>query len=112
MFDEIHLRKIRAIENLRLPEVVIRFDRSDLGAAALHGLKHEQVLRDVFSNLVESEERMAEVVEHTHENHDIEFLAELRDVVDGKLTKFDVHSDDFCGETSLSQISRIVVDAE
>ena len=81
-------------------------------AAALHRLEDQQVVRDVLVDQVEREQRMAQVVEHAHEEHDVEPLAERADVVDGQLAELDVEPVDLGGEARLRQIVLVGVDAE
>src|SRR5690606_35224568 len=55
---------------------------------------------------------MAQVVEHSHEDHDVEPLAERAHVIDRELAELDVHLGDFRRETCLRQIGIIEVEAE
>lgn len=44
------------------------------------------------------------MVEHTHEDHQVEGLAELRNVVDGHLPEFDVEPRPLGGEMRLGEV--------
>src|SRR3954469_23766458 len=55
---------------------------------------------------------MAQVVENAHEDNEVEALAELANLVDRHLPKVDVQACLLCGETRLSQIARIRINAE
>ena len=61
---------------------------------------------------VERQQRMAQVVEHAHEQHEVELLAERADVVDREVAEFDVEAVDLGGEARLRQIVLVEVDAE
>ena len=60
---------------------------------------------------VERQQRVAQVVEHAHEEHDVEPLAERADVVDRQLPEFDVEPAHLGGEAGLRQIILVEVDA-
>src|SRR5204862_4695343 len=55
---------------------------------------------------------MAQVIEHAHEEDEIELFAELRDIVNGELAKLDVCAEHFGGEAGLSEISLVEIDAD
>ena len=56
---------------------------------------------------------MAQVIEHAHEDDDVECFAELPDVVDGQVAELDVgKSGDLGGEASLVEIDLVAVDAD
>src|SRR5438477_2851903 len=90
MFDEVQLRKSGTVEQLGGPEIVIPLHRLDGFAAALHRLKHEYIARDVLMNEIEREQRVAQVIEHTHEDHEIEPFAERTNLVNREIAKFDI----------------------
>ena len=52
------------------------------------------------------------MVEHAHEQHDVEPLAQRADVVDRQLPELDLGSADLGGEPRLRQIVVVEVDAE
>ena len=47
---------------------------------------------------------MPQVIKDSHENDDIEFLAQLGDVIDGHLPEFNVHIVDLRRESCLGQV--------
>src|SRR3954464_15087700 len=55
---------------------------------------------------------MPQVIEHAHEQHDIEYLPKRRQVVHRHLTELDLESRDLGGKARLRQISWIAVDAD
>src|SRR5437764_100551 len=55
---------------------------------------------------------MPQMVEHTHEQHEIEFLAAVLDVIDRKLPELDVDLVDLGGKPRLRHVIRIGIDAE
>src|SRR5205814_1234338 len=59
-------------------------------------------------------ERVAEVVEHAHEQYVVELFSMygLDDLIDVGLFEFDVEAELVSGEGGLAQVDRIVVDAE
>ena len=61
---------------------------------------------------VERQQRVAQVVEHAHEEHEVEALAQRADVVDGQLAELDVEPGDLGGEAGLGQVVVVEVDAE
>ena len=61
---------------------------------------------------VERQQRMAQVIEHAHEEHEVEPLAERADVVDRQLAELDVEPVDLGGEAGLREIVLVEIDAE
>src|SRR5690348_3981176 len=106
------LGKRGTIERLGVPEVVVRVERLDLSAAAVHRLKQQEVLGGVLVNEVERQQRMTKVIEHAHEHDEIEALTELTDVVNRQLAKFDVEAAHPGGKARLRQIFIDGVDAD
>ena len=83
----------------------------------LHRLEQQHVVRDVLADQVEREQRVAQVVEHAHEDHEVEALAQRRDVVDRQVAELDAPS--LAGpaqrlgrQPRLRQIALVAVDAE
>ncbi len=60
---------------------------------------------------VEREQRMAQVVEHAQEQHDVEALAERGNVVDGELAELDLGAADLGGEARLGEVAFVGVDS-
>src|SRR5689334_18229260 len=82
VLDEMHSREKRLLENFGVGDWVILLQRLYFTASTQHRLEDEEIARDVLADEVERQERMAEVVEDAHEQHDVEARADLRDVVD------------------------------
>src|SRR4051812_19688657 len=97
---------------IALPEVIIRLHLSCRRTAAKHRLKHEHVAADELVKHVERKQWMAQVIEHTHEQDDIEHLPKRRKVVHRHLAELDVESGDLSGKARLRQVSRVAVDAD
>src|ERR1700760_504020 len=53
---------------------------------------------------------MPQVIQHTHEDHQVEFLLQSCDIPYRHLSEFDIDTIHFSGEASLSQIMQICVD--
>ena len=60
---------------------------------------------------IEREQRMAQMIEHADEEHDVEPLAERADVVDRELAELDVEPVHLGGEPGLRQIVLVEIDA-
>jgi hypothetical protein len=88
-------------------------DLRDLFRSLLHRLEQHHVARDMFADQVEREQRMAQVVEHAHEDHEIELLTQRADIVDRQVAELDI-IDTECrgGKTRLRQIAVVAIDAE
>ena len=95
-----------------LPEHVVLVDGSGIGTAAQHRLEHEHVADDVLVEDVEREQGMTEVVEHTHEEHQVESLAKLREFVYGHPPELDVGGLDLRREPRLRQVALVRVEAK
>ncbi len=66
----------------------------------------------MFVQQVEREQRMAEVVEHSHEQHDVEAFTERRHVVHREASEFDLDAGHLGGEARLIQVALVPVDAD
>ena len=95
-----------------LEEIVVRLDAVDRRRAALKRLVHQEVARDMVVDQVERQQRMAQVVEHAHEEDDIEPLPQTRHIVHRQLSEIDFGAFDFRGEPGLRQVARVEVDAD
>src|SRR5690606_33137473 len=103
---EVKLGESGPVEYLDLPEPVVVGQELDFGAAPLHRLENQQILRHMLVNQVEREQGMAEVVEHAEEEDDVETLAQRCHVVDRHLPELDIGPQDIGRETRLLQIAR------
>ena len=62
---------------------------------------------------VEREQRVPQMVEHAHEDDDVEAAAERSDVVDGEAPELDiVLAERLGGEPRLGEVAPVAVDAE
>src|SRR4051812_47139962 len=82
--------------------------------APLHGLEEQHVPCDMLADEVEGEERVAQMIEHAHEDHEVEGLADRTDVIDVELGELDyiVVAEHLGGEPGLIEIALVAVDAE
>src|SRR5205085_1225088 len=109
--DEIHQRISIALEDRVIPERIVVRDAGHVAAAALHALKNHHVTHHRVVQDVEREQRVAEVIEHAHEDDHVELLAEFADIVDIHFAELDVVvADDAGGEAALFEIRLIAVD--
>ena len=99
----------RPVEVVALEEVVVGGHRLDLVRAALHRLEEQEVPGDVLVDEVEREQRVAQVVEHPEEEHEVEALVEGGDVVDRELAELDVHAAHLGGEARLGEIAVVEI---
>src|SRR4051812_32268426 len=60
---------------------------------------------------IQRQQWMTKVIEHSHEQDDVEFLPQRRDIVNIELLELNVHSARLGGKTGLLQISEIGIDA-
>jgi hypothetical protein len=66
----------------------------------------------VLVDEVEGQQRMAQMIEHAHEEHDVEALAQGTDVVDRELAELDVLARHFGREARLREVALVEIDAE
>jgi hypothetical protein len=102
----------RLVEHVLLGERIVLLERQDLAPPALHALEHQRVLHGVLGEQVQREERVPEVVEHAHEEHEVEALAEEGHVIDRELQELDLHPRDLGGEARLREVARVGVDPD
>jgi hypothetical protein len=75
-------------------------------------LEEQKVAADVLVYEVKCEERVPEMIKNTHENHEIESLMQRGDVPYRQMAEFDVKLADVGGETGLTKIAIIRIDAQ
>ena len=91
LLDEVQPRERRVVEDVAPRRTGSRARRSiALGRPAQHRLEHEQVADHVLVQQIEREQRMPQVIEDAHEQHEVEPLAERGHVVDRQLPELDV----------------------
>src|SRR6266568_1929430 len=72
LLDKVHLRPAWVGEDVLAPEIVVALPGLYLFGAANHGLEDEFAANFGY-DLVESVERIAQVIEHAHEDDEVEF---------------------------------------
>src|SRR3954447_6481445 len=89
VLDEMHLGIARTVEMVCGPKIIVLRDGVHPSVTSQHRLKQQLIADDVLTDQIEREQRMAEVIKHAHEDHEIELLAQFADVVSRQLAKFD-----------------------
>ena len=112
MLDEIHARKLRPLEDLGLPEVIIVIEPGTVPAPTLQGLKNEEIASDVLPNEVKREQGMPQMIKHTEKQNEVERLPKASNIIDRELPKFHLHTKRFGNETALSEIAFVRIDSE
>jgi hypothetical protein len=105
--DEMQSREARPVEYFDLREFVVFFEGFDLDAAPLHGLEHQKITGDVLVNQIQGQQGMAKVIEDAEEQHDIEPLAQRRDVKNRQLAELELNPAHLGGKAGLVQIVRV-----
>src|SRR5215211_5386653 len=59
---------------------------------------------------IQGEQRVAQVVQHAHEQHEIKLFVQFSNAIDGKVSKLDLRSTHVRGKTCLGQVLLIGVD--
>src|SRR6185437_9277984 len=111
---EMQLWKAAFEENAFLGELIIVVEVEHELRSSLHRLEQQQVLGDVLADEVEREQRVAEVVKHPHEDHEVELFAERAHVIDVELSELDlsVVAEHLGREPRLREVAFVAVDAE
>ena len=112
MLDEMQLRESIAIERIGSPEVVILLELTCPIAATLHRLKQHQVPCDVFMDQIKRQQRVPQMIENAHEDHEIKGLVQRCHVVNRHVSEFDVKVVYFGGEPRLREIFVAAVQPE
>src|SRR4051812_33970522 len=110
-FDEVQLGIAGVVEDLRLGERVVVFESRPCRASPQHALEDQHVARHVFVDEIERQQRMPEVIEDAHEEHDVETLLQAPDLEHRQLSKVDVDLADLGGEPRLCQVALVAVDS-
>src|SRR5690606_24575727 len=106
------LRKVRSLENVPPRELIVFLDASCALIAPLETLKQQPVADHMLIQKIERKQRVAQVVEHAHEDHQIESLRQPPDLVDRHLGKLDIHAGPVGREFRLAQVAGIAVDSD
>src|SRR4051812_21941351 len=112
LLDEVQPGPGRVVEGRAIGEGIVGRPGHLRGAAAQHRLEYEAAPHRVLPQQVEGEQRIAQVIEDAHEQHQIEFLAETADVVDRSLVELDVEAEAIGEQPRLTQVERLAVDAD
>ncbi len=112
MLDEVQPWVAGIIERTGVGERIVRGDVCHVPAAALHRLEDQQIARHVLVDQIERKQRMAQVIQHADEQHDIELLSQHADVIDRQSAELDVQPVDIGGEPSLCQIVFVEIDSQ
>ena len=73
---------------------------------------NNEVFGHVLMNQVKRQQRMPQVIQHAHENHQIKTLRKGGDVPDGHAAEVDVEAGDFGGEAGLREVVLVGIDAD
>lgn len=111
VLNKMQLRVVRALEHFPFFKVAITSEILRFAGAPLHALEQHLVPGCIFTDEVERQERVPQVVEHAHEYDDVEFFGQLGDFIDAHLVKFDFSAGLFEGELRLGQVAWIGIDA-
>src|SRR5436305_14458363 len=107
-----HFRVYGAVEMTLGPEIIVVLDAVDFAGAAQHRLEEKQVPRDMLMNEIKRKQGMTKMVKHAHEDHEIELLAKLRDIISRQLAELDLEPVDLGGKFRLRQIVVVRVEPE
>src|SRR5690606_17925260 len=72
----------------------------------------QQIAHHVLADEVQRQQRVAQVIEDAHEQHDVEPLAQARNVVDRKAAQLDVHATHLRSETRLREAILVEIDGD
>src|SRR4051812_1928587 len=72
VLDEMQLRISRLIEVVAAPKVIVSRYVINLIGATLHRLKNQNVASHMLADKIERQQRVPQVIQHTHEKHDVE----------------------------------------
>lgn len=111
-FDEEQLGIIRSIEDGPFGKIVVFLQIRHTCIAALEALEQEPVPNHMLEQEIERQKRVAQVIEHAHENDEIELLLQPPHLIDRHLMELDVEARVFGCEACLAQIMRIGIDAD
>jgi hypothetical protein len=108
----VQFRKAGLVEGGGLEEIVVALQGRDVRGAALHRLEDEEVVRHGLADEVEGQQRVPQVIEHAHEQDDVEALAQGPDVVDGALSELDVLPCHPGGKARLFEVPGVGIEPE
>src|SRR5260370_8224550 len=109
--DEVHGGETRGVKNLRGSEGIVVVELGTRERGANHRLEHQSPT-NFLDDFVERKERVAQVIEHTHEQHVIELAGNLIYVIYRTLGKLNLHAQDLSGEPGLAQVTVIHIHSE
>ncbi|EGE59441.1 hypothetical protein RHECNPAF_2190035 [Rhizobium etli CNPAF512] len=112
LFDEEQRRVVPPVENVPFRKFIVILKRGNPLLAPLQTLEQHEIANHVFVEQIKCQQRMAQVVKDTHEEHEIEGFAELCNLINRHLPELDVEGKMIGGETGLFEIAWITIDAE
>src|SRR5579884_1393392 len=110
VLDEVHRWKIKVLENLFIPEVIVLLPLPRRFRAADHGLE-QQFPPNLLHYLVEGKQGITQVIEHAHEQNEVELPWHSVHVIHRALLKLDLQVQGLGREARLVQVPVIDVDA-
>src|SRR5579864_673881 len=111
LFNKVHTGKIRVLENLHVPEMIILPQLRAGEGAANHCLEY-QTSSDLLNDLVKREQGIAQMVKNSHKQDEIELPRNCIHVIDGAFGKFDVQLQHLRGKARLLQVTVVHIDAK
>src|ERR1041385_5628420 len=91
LFNEVHAREIRILEYLHVPEMIILAQLRTDKRATDHGLEY-QAATDLFDDFIESEQRIAQMIENPHKQHKIKLSGDGIYVINRAFGKFNIQA--------------------
>jgi len=105
VLDEMQLGIIVPEEDVPLAEGIVLRKRRRRVAAPRERMEDQQIARRIRAHEIEREHGIAQVVQHAHEQHHVERLAERAEVIHGHALVLDVGAAQLRREARLRQIA-------
>ncbi len=113
MLDKGHAGPVGILELGVLGKVVIGGGGGHAVRPARQRLEQHQLSRHVFADQIQRQQRVAQVVEHAHEDHQVEAFAQGGHVINAGLAELDpVHVQHLRRKAGLRQIAGVGVDPQ
>ena len=112
VLDKVHLRIARVVKRRDLRKLVILVHFGNRPAAALHTLKQQKILRHVLMNKIKREQRMTQVVQHAHEDHNVKALSQRAHIPYRHAPKLDVGARELRRKSRLPQVTFVRVNSK
>src|ERR1051325_3906642 len=111
LFNKVHTGKIRVLEYLLVPEMIV-FPQLRTGErAANHGLEY-QAMPDFLDDSIEGEQRIAQMIKNAHKEHEIELAGNGIHVINGALGKFNIQPQNLGGKARLFKVAVAPINAQ